>query len=186
MRSDTSLSSEVCESQQWSNQFNENGRLYELYEKQSNGKVLAHSHSGNERNRLFVNDQNGLFQDQSVFSGIDSIRDSRTNVVWDFDGDGWQDLAVVNANYPHLQIFHNQMSKLDSLKRNNAVAIRLVGGNETDQPSNDWSNRDGVGARIILKGDLLPAIVRQTHLGEGFAGSKFSDQNHWYWSADFC
>ena len=68
-----------------------------------NGEVVGHSQSGNERNHLFINDGNGQFVDQSIFSGADSICDGRTNVVWDFDGDGWQDIALVNSNYPHLQ-----------------------------------------------------------------------------------
>lgn len=169
MRTDSSLQKSVGNSGEWKNQPKAGSRrLYELYDQQANGDVLAHSQSGHERNHLFLNDQNGRFNDHSIVSGTDSICDSRANIRWDFDRDGWQDIAVVNANYPHLQIFRNQMG--DWFKDNHFVAVRLVGGNQASTPSSEWSNQDACGARIRVVRPDQPELIRDISMGEGFAG----------------
>ena len=48
------------------------------------------------------------------------------------------------------------------------VALRLIGGNTTNKPTKQWSNRDGYGARITL--ELTSGrIIRELRAGEGFS-----------------
>ena len=66
------------------------------------GQKQLHSFSGYERNCLFLNRAGKQFTDVSLISGLDNIADGRTFVYWDYDRDGWQDIALVNANSPLL------------------------------------------------------------------------------------
>ena len=121
--------------------------------------------SGSERNHLFLNQGGDRFVDLSGISGADSPADGRAFTLLDFDRDGWQDLAVVNANAPLFQLFHNQMGDGSTAAM---LALRFVGGNHADQPSQQWSARDGYGATVTI--DVAPGtIVRQHRAGEGFS-----------------
>ncbi len=122
--------------------------------------------SGRERNHLFLNQNGRHFIDFSGISGADSPADGRSFALLDFDRDGWQDLAVVNANAPLFELFRNQMG--DGGSSAAILGLRLVGGNHADQPSRIWSARDGYGAAVTV--DLAPGkIVRQHHAGQGFS-----------------
>ena len=126
-----------------------------------------HSFSGHERNHLFVNETGISFSDSSPLSGLDSIADGRSFAIFDFDRDGWQDIALVNANYPLLNIYRNEIGRTQD-SGVNFVAIRLVGGNQSNKPSFDFSNRDGIGAAVTVNmGDTT--IRRELRCGEGFA-----------------
>jgi len=85
--------------------------------------------SGKERNRLFVN-REGEFADYSGVSGLDNPADSRVFATWDFDRDGWSDIAVVNANRPVLNIYRNRIGEQVG-NRGRFIAVRFVGGNLT-------------------------------------------------------
>ena len=102
------------------------------------------STSGGERNHLFMNVQGRDFQEVSGLSGLDSPADGRSFAWLDIDRDGALDVAVVNANAPMLQLFHNDIDVGEFL------ALRLVGGNDTAGPSEAWSPRDGYGARVTV------------------------------------
>ena len=129
--------------------------------------VFPLSFSGHERNHLFVNQRGQRFTDTSGLSGLDSPSDGRGFALCDYDHDGWADIAVVNANAPWLTLYRNQ---LQNCRPDHAfVAVRLEGGNHTDQPTNQWSNRDGYGARIRLDLENNDRIVREHRCGEGFA-----------------
>ena len=65
------------------------------------------SHSGHERNRLFLNRAGEQFVDVSGVSGLDDAADGRSFALLDFDRDGWLDIAVVNANAPLLRLYRN-------------------------------------------------------------------------------
>jgi thiol-disulfide isomerase/thioredoxin len=123
------------------------------------GKLAVHSLSGHERNKLFINEHGADFQDLSALSGIDTAADSRGFVLWDYDHDGWQDIAVVNANTPLLNLYHNEMGR-GSPNHSHIVAIRFVG---------HQSNRNGIGAKVILTFPDGKRIFREHRAGEGYA-----------------
>ncbi len=132
------------------------------------------SFSGNERNHLFQNINGKKFEDISGISGIDSIQDGRCFAVLDYDRDGWQDIALLNINTPVLSLFRNQQGQQTlPAAKHKMLAVKLVGGNQTDQPSAQYSSRNGIGARVTVK---LPnqTLVRQLNCGEGLAAQNSS------------
>ncbi len=116
----------------------------------------SNSFSGGERNRLLLARPGGGFADRSLVSGLDSKMDGRSFATFDFDGDGWLDIALASANAPRLQLFRNRMAELEAGGR--AVAVRLVGSVE------NGSTRDAVGALLTAGG----RIYRRS-IGEGLA-----------------
>ncbi len=131
------------------------------------GELVVHSLSGHERNRFFHNQQGQTFNDDSLLSGLDSVADGRGFVLWDYDRDGWQDLAVVNANNPLLNLYHNRIAQtLETAS--GFIAIRFEGGNITSRSSNQ-SNRDGYGAVVTAMLDTQLTIKREHRCGEGYA-----------------
>lgn len=121
--------------------------------------------SGHEPNNLFLNLGGSRFADVSGLSGVDHEGDARVIAVWDYDRDGRTDLAITNANAPRLQVFRNRLGEGSGY---GFVAVRLVGGNRRDQPSERWSARDGYGARVVVTiGD--ERRVTEHRCGEGFA-----------------
>lgn len=129
-------------------------------------KVLVHSLNGNERNHYFANRGGRSFQDISGVSGVDNPADSRGFAVLDYDRDGWQDIALVNANQPLFNLYHNEMPAAGM--NGGMVAIRFVGGNRASVPSKEYSNRDGIGARVFLDlGD--EKLVRENRCGDGWS-----------------
>ena len=133
-----------------------------------NGKLVVHSLSGNERNRLFLNENAGEhFSDHSALAGLDSDSDGRGFALLDYDRDGWQDIALVNANNPLSQLFHNELGKF-STTEGGMIAVRFRGGSTSNTPS-DLSNRDGYGAIVeatLADGTLLK---REHRCGDGYA-----------------
>jgi thiol-disulfide isomerase/thioredoxin len=131
--------------------------------------------SGNERNNVFLNRSGSQFTDVSGVSGFDDPADGRAIAILDYDRDGWQDFAVVNANSPFLQLFRNEIGGLeDTLAKNrNMIALRFVGGNHTARPVEGLSPRDGFGAmaEIVLK---KATLIREHRAGEGFAAQNSS------------
>lgn len=126
------------------------------------------SHSGHERNHLFLNSEGRQFSDISGVSGLDSDGDGRAFAILDFDRDGWPDLALVNANAPLLQLFHNKMAELsESVRPAAMLAFRFVGGNASPAPSTEWSNRNGYGVMVTVELDETLSIVREHRCGEG-------------------
>lgn len=126
------------------------------------------SFSGNETNKLFMNEGGAAFEDVSGVSGLDDRADGRAFAVFDYDRDGWQDVAVVNANEPALQLFRSRLGDA-AATGGNFVAVRLVGGNRTAEPSETVSNRDGYGAQVTVEAGEL-RILREHRAGDGFAG----------------
>jgi thiol-disulfide isomerase/thioredoxin len=121
--------------------------------------------SGHEPNNLFYNLRGRQFEDLSALSGMDHKGDSRGIATWDFDRDGWPDFAAVNTNAPLLQIFRNEIGDSPEAAHH-VLAVRLIGGNQQDASSSDWSARDGYGAWIELTlGE--ERRVREHRAGEG-------------------
>lgn len=125
------------------------------------------SHSGHEVNNLFVNDRGEQFVDVTRTSGFDHRGDGRALAQWDYDLDGRVDLALLSANAPFLQVFHNE-SGAGASEGNGFVALRLHGGNESAEPAPGWSPRDACGARAIVRIGTRK-IVRERLCGQGFA-----------------
>jgi len=126
------------------------------------------SFSGHERNHLFIQSPGAKkpFKDYQPISGLDHPGDARVSVRFDFDRDGWLDFAIVNANAPRLQLFRNRMGEYADLAPRVGIGVRLVGGNHTGSPSEEWSPRDAYGARVqVLVNDRV--IVREWRCGDG-------------------
>jgi thiol-disulfide isomerase/thioredoxin len=131
------------------------------------GEKIGSSFSGHERNKLFVSADALRFDDVSAVSGLDHPGDSRVASFLDLDRDGWQDIAMVNANAPLLQVFRNDIAAV-SRQSNRSIAVRFVGGNDSAQPKPGSTPRDGVGAKaFVTVGDRV--LLRERHCGEGFA-----------------
>ena len=133
---------------------------------------ITHPFSGSERNRLFLSSHGDSFLDVSGISGADSPSDGRVSVWLDMDRDGRQDLAVVNSNRPLMQLYRNQSGDGDQ-STGNFVALRFVGGNDLANASQQFSNRNGFGTRVVVKtGDRQ--ITREHLCGQGFSGQNSS------------
>ena len=129
-------------------------------------KIVVHSLSGNERDHYFANRGGRSFDDWSALSGLDNPSDGRGFAVLDYDRDGWQDLALVNADQPLLNLYHNEMRAAGMT--GGVVAIRFVGGNRSSGGSSEYACRDGYGARILADlGDSK--LTREHRCGDGFA-----------------
>lgn len=129
-------------------------------------KLLVHSLNGNERNHFFSNRGGRSFVDASALSGLDNPADSRGFALLDYDRDGWQDVALVNANQPLFNLYHNEMAAAGL--SGGMVAIRFVGGNHTPVASKEYSCRDGYGARVTADlGDTK--IIREHRCGDGWS-----------------
>ena len=70
-----------------------------------------------------------------LFSGLDTPADSRGFVLWDYDHDGWQDIAVVNANEPLLNLYHNEIASLETGLGGFAAASSSSGKADTSKAS---------------------------------------------------
>jgi len=133
-------------------------------EKRGN-QIVVHSLSGKERNHYFANRTGKEFTDLSALSGLDNLADSRGWALLDYDRDGWQDVALVNANAPLFNIYQNIMPA--SGLRGGLIAVRFVGGNKTAAPS-PLACRDGYGAVLTAAlGDIT--LTREHRCGDGFA-----------------
>jgi hypothetical protein len=135
-------------------------------------KILVHSLNGNERNHYFANRGGRSFEDISALSGLDNPADSRGFAVLDYDRDGWQDIALVNANQPLFNLYHNEIPAVIGHHAGGLsggmIAIRFVGGNHTAAPSKEFACRDGYGARVKVDlGDTK--LIREHRCGDGWS-----------------
>ena len=164
MRTDEQLNRSVTQSKQWKGA----ERFSDIFGRRE-GARRSPSFSGHERNHLFMNFRGGRFSDLSTLSGLDSEADGRSFVWWDYDRDGWLDIALVNANRPLLNLFRNQIGEQPGAANQQMIGIRLVGGNRTATATDAWSTRDGYGAEVLVSlGEMK--IGREHRCGEGFAG----------------
>jgi hypothetical protein len=129
-----------------------NGHIYPEADRFQSGTTYAQS------NLLFENVGDGTFRDVSVQSGLVDKRLGRGAAVGDIDEDG--DLDVVVANMHALP----SLLRNDGGNRGSWVSFLLVGRE---------SNRDGVGARVVL--ERLDANgrsqVRTAKAGGGYLSS---------------
>lgn len=129
------------------------------------------SFSGSERNKLFMK-VGEKFRDLSGLSGLDTKLDSRNIAVFDYNRDGFQDFLVSNVNGQMLNVYRNGFSQFKG-ENHNFVAVRFRGGNRQAKPIQGYCNRDGIGARAIVRAGEL-RIERELRCGEGFAAQNSS------------
>jgi len=139
----------------------------------SDHKRVPMSLSGKERNHLFINVEGKSFKDVSNVSGADSVLDGRSFAILDYDRDGRQDMVLTNSNGQDVQLFKNQLKHSRDQEIGNFVALRVVGGNKSDQASESFSNRDGVGAKIRINHQSGTSAAAFSS-GEGLAAQNSS------------
>jgi enediyne biosynthesis protein E4 len=91
------------------------------------------------------------------------VGDGRAFAQMDWDHDGDMDLVVVNANAPRVQLFENQVGAASG----QALWLDLRGSGD-EKAGSDASNRDGIGARVVLRTANGPQSAEK-RAGEGFA-----------------
>jgi len=125
------------------------------------------SWSGHERDHLFISQGGAAFHDVSGVSGLDNESDGRGFVVWDYDRDGRQDVALVSSNDPLLSLYRNRSADgAGTGPPGHFLAFRFVGSNHSSRAAARRTARDGYGAKIRLDlGDL--AVLREHRCGEG-------------------
>lgn len=162
MRTDKSLPEKFRKAKDWKGRWNQETSFVV-----DDGTRRVNGQSGYERNRLFVNQGGERFHDFSAISGLDNVADGRGFALLDYDRDGWQDIVLVNANEPQLNLYRNEIDTLSGTT-GHMIAIRFVGGNKTAKPSK-FAPRNGVGAFVILDLDDDSTVKREFRIGEGFA-----------------
>lgn len=130
------------------------------------------SFSGGERDNLFVSHGGQQYYDLGGVAGLDDPGDGRTSALIDFDRDGWQDFVVASSTEPSVQLYRNRIGDVEgrSTGGGNFLAFRFVGGNTPGAASPEWTNRDGIGAklRVTLGGRTL---LREVRRGDGRAAT---------------
>ena len=127
------------------------------------------SWSGSERNHLYFGGlPGGQFAEVSVVSGLDDPGDTRAFALLDLDRDGWQDMVLAGLSGPRFRLMRNTLGSAPAGESNGFVALRFVGGNSTSQPSEQWTARDGFGARVELALPDGRRIVRTHRVDDGF------------------
>lgn len=128
------------------------------------GRYVVHSLSGNERNKLFMNSAGKQFSDVSGISGLDNVADGRGFALLDYNFDGQQDIALVNANAPLFNLYRNGIRD-----HGNVIAVRFKGSNQIAIAAQKQTNRDGYGAWVTVEIPDGPTLKREHRCGEGFA-----------------
>lgn len=154
MRDDPSLPADFSDSGLWDRQ-----RYHDkLVGQDAGGTWWSHSLSGNERNRLFLH-TGAKFTDVSLVSGADDLADARSWCRIDYDGDGYQDIALMSLNHPRFKLYRNNLKTISPASRP-PLRIRLTG---------TVSNRDAVGAKVEVIHQSGASTVLHRQCGEGFA-----------------
>jgi hypothetical protein len=160
------LGDKIVDSPAWEKRDPQFRKLLQIV-KDENGKSVgrAHPFSAYERNGFFVNAGNGsAFVKFSALSGADNPADSRSFALLDYDSDGDQDFALVNANSPSFNLYRTQTPTAG-----NFLAITLSGGARPGAPTSPpLSNRDAIGARLTIKTPSGLSLTRTLNAGEGY------------------
>ena len=172
-KSESFLNSEIWGRQKYNEEFLVSPENFEFDsdDPRNQRKFVSNSLSGNERNRMFMK-TNGNFADVSLLSGADDLADARSFSLVDFDDDGWVDIALMSLNAPRFKLFKNEFGKIRD--GNSVLQIKLVGGNDSKQPSQTLSNRDGIGTTILVTYASGKKGLFQKQAGEGFGSQNSS------------
>lgn len=109
-----------------------------------------------DANVFFINDK-GRLQNVSERSGVNLLGNSRAVVYTDIDQDGDLDM-VLNNYHSNAVIYRNNAEQL----HNHWLSIKLVGNPQAS------SNRDAIGARIIVTMEDGKRIWREIRAGEAY------------------
>ena len=107
-----------------------------------NGQIFAEgrSFSGNERDKLFLNDGAGSFLDLSDLSGADSPNDGRAVIAFDADDDGDVDLFVHETQRERHAMYRNDLGTAPGFVK---IKLRATTG-----------NAEAIGAQVeVVAGD---------------------------------
>lgn len=181
MREDSSKSTKFTGSDVWKSQRYDETFLVapadanlDKDDQKSKLKFVSNSLSGDERNRLFMRHQEN-FADVSLLSGTDDLADARSHSLLDYDNDGWVDIALMSLNSPRFKIYRNEFGNL--FPNNQSLGIRLEGGYKSSTPlesDTKLSNRDGIGAKVLVKYESGKTMLLQKQAGEGFGSQNSS------------
>jgi len=112
-----------------------------------------------QANSLFINDTRGRFRDATAASGLDkAVAVHRGCGIADFDGDGLLDIVVLSLGQ------RAELWKNESTPPNHWLIVRLVGTK---------SNRDGIGARIVVGGQTRTMSTAVGYASSSHAGAHF-------------
>src|SRR5688500_8967633 len=111
--------------------------------------------SGYQKKKFFRNLDGHAFKEISAAAGVDNDKDGRGLAVADFDGDGRLEFFQANANQE--PIFYRNVTATVG----NWIELDLVG---------TASNRDAIGARVILTTGSGKTLIREVQGGNGYAG----------------
>jgi len=110
-------------------------------------------------NAVFVNDRRGRFRDETPASGLAAaVGAHRGCGVADFDGDGRLDLVVLVLGA------QAELWKNESAPENRWLIVRLTGTR---------SNRDGIGARVIVGNQVRTMTTAMGYASSSHAGLHF-------------
>ncbi len=112
------------------------------------------SFSGKERNCVYLNMGNTKFANVSAITGLDLLDDGRGLAVSDWDLDGDVDLLLTNRTGPQFRFLRNDLNSA-----NGFVSFKLFG---------NGSNRDAIGARIMLTLSNGETLSKTVSAGTGF------------------
>jgi hypothetical protein len=133
----------------------------------NHGEAQGNSFSGNERNRLFLQ-QDGNFDDASLVSGLDFLQDGRGFAILDFDQDGFLDIGAISNQTPRFRLMKNKLADRTAADQSKPVFIKLVGGHRGKDPQTEWSAVDAIGAKLLVSiGKTKRAF--QLSCGEGLS-----------------
>ncbi len=112
--------------------------------------------SGYQKQRLFHNLGDGTFREMAADAGVDNDLDGRGIAMADYDNDGLLDLYQTNANQPAL------LYRAVAENAGGWVQLRLRGTR---------SNRDAIGARVLLTTDDGETYLREVNGGNAYSSS---------------
>ncbi len=109
-----------------------------------------------EPNIFFVNEKGKLIQ-AAKESGTDLMGNSRSACYFDMENDGDLDIVLNNYHGPAV-VYENQSEK----SGNSWLKVKLIGNPQRK------SNRDAIGARLIIRGPNGLQVWREIHGSEGY------------------
>ncbi|MCA9197371.1 MAG: ASPIC/UnbV domain-containing protein [Planctomycetales bacterium] len=112
------------------------------------------SFSGREPHCFFLNMQDGSFADLSSAAQLNLPDDGRATGFVDWDHDGDLDMWISNRNGPQLRFLENRLPN-----QNQSLQFRLQGTS---------SNRDAIGARLILTDSTGQQQIKTLRAGDGY------------------